>query len=162
MKLIINGEEAKIPSGSSSGGVTMDQVNSAIDTKLDAYEPQEVYSTEETRIGTWIDGKPLYRRVIESTTPATSGVMTNAITASVVDTLVSFRCSVKASDGSRAMSTWFYDVSHYFTAWVHPYGIYVVLADPSVQNRPCTTILEYTKTTDQAQTAAAQEVLIDG
>lgn len=24
---------------------------------------EEVYSTEETRIGTWIDGKPLYRRV---------------------------------------------------------------------------------------------------
>lgn len=30
---------------------------------------QEVYSTEETRIGTWIDGKPLYRKVILTTTP---------------------------------------------------------------------------------------------
>lgn len=26
----------------------------------------EVYSTEEIRIGTWIDGKPLYRRVVEN------------------------------------------------------------------------------------------------
>lgn len=25
---------------------------------------EEVYSTEETRIGTWIDGKPLYRKVV--------------------------------------------------------------------------------------------------
>ena len=25
----------------------------------------EVYSTEETRIGTWIDGKPLYRKVFQ-------------------------------------------------------------------------------------------------
>ena len=24
---------------------------------------EEIYSTEETRIGTWIDGKPLYRKV---------------------------------------------------------------------------------------------------
>ncbi len=28
----------------------------------------EVYSTEETRIGTWIDGKPLYRRVLVAET----------------------------------------------------------------------------------------------
>lgn len=27
----------------------------------------ETYSTDEIRIGTWIDGKPLYRKVIEST-----------------------------------------------------------------------------------------------
>lgn len=30
---------------------------------------EEVYSTEETKIGTWIDGKPLYRKVINSTAP---------------------------------------------------------------------------------------------
>lgn len=28
----------------------------------------EIYSTEETRIGTWIDGKPIYRRVIQGIT----------------------------------------------------------------------------------------------
>lgn len=28
---------------------------------------QDVYSTEEVRIGTWIDGRPLYRKVIEPT-----------------------------------------------------------------------------------------------
>lgn len=33
-------------------------------------EPLEVYSTEERRIGTWIDGKPLYRKVVESATPS--------------------------------------------------------------------------------------------
>lgn len=32
----------------------------------------EIYSTEEIKIGTWIDGKPLYRKVIESTTFTTS------------------------------------------------------------------------------------------
>lgn len=26
---------------------------------------EDVYSTEETRIGTWINGKPLYRKVVE-------------------------------------------------------------------------------------------------
>lgn len=27
--------------------------------------PNDVYSTEEVRIGTWVDGKPLYRKVLE-------------------------------------------------------------------------------------------------
>lgn len=30
---------------------------------------EEVYSTEETKIGTWIDGKPLYRKVLINTFP---------------------------------------------------------------------------------------------
>ena len=32
------------------------------------------YSTEETVIGTWIDGKPLYRKVLSSTTISDSNV----------------------------------------------------------------------------------------
>lgn len=52
MKIVINGESVEVngdavPQDSSGGG--------------------EVYSTEETRIGTWIDGKPLYRKCVEFT-----------------------------------------------------------------------------------------------
>lgn len=35
----------------------------------EALENTEIYSTDEVRIGTWIDGKPLYRKVISSTLP---------------------------------------------------------------------------------------------
>lgn len=55
--------------GGGSSGVTMDQVNTAIEEKLDAFDPMDIYSTEEVRIGTWIDGKPLYRVVMEATLP---------------------------------------------------------------------------------------------
>lgn len=34
----------------------------ALDTRVDALEDRQVYSTSEQVIGTWIDGKPLYRR----------------------------------------------------------------------------------------------------
>ena len=53
MKIIVNGEvvEAGGGGGSSAG---------------------EVYSTEETRIGTWIDGKPLYRKVFKQIVPITT------------------------------------------------------------------------------------------
>lgn len=33
----------------------------------------EVYSTEEIRIGTWIDGKPLYRKTLLTTSPVSTG-----------------------------------------------------------------------------------------
>lgn len=40
---------------------------------------QEIYSTEETRIGTWIDGKPLYRIAGVTTSPNTLNVMTSIL-----------------------------------------------------------------------------------
>lgn len=57
-----------------SGGVTMDQVNAAISAALAAYQPMEVYSTEEQRIGTWIDGRPLYRSAIGGTFQSTQHI----------------------------------------------------------------------------------------
>ena len=52
--------------------VWIDNVNKKIHTKTDnGYEEfyneenREVYSTSEQRIGTWIDGKPLYRQIFE-------------------------------------------------------------------------------------------------
>lgn len=62
MKIYSNGEMVEV-----SGGVTMDQVNAVIDQKLADYTSQEVYSTEEKRIGTWIDGNPLYQKTFTGT-----------------------------------------------------------------------------------------------
>lgn len=42
------------------------------------YAVEIPYSTTERRIGTWIDGKPLYRKVIQTTTPT---VTTNGTSA---------------------------------------------------------------------------------
>lgn len=39
--------------------------------ELEDYEP--TYSLEETKIGTWINGKPLYRKVVQYTLTATDG-----------------------------------------------------------------------------------------
>lgn len=36
-------------------------------------EVLDVYSTSEQIIGTWIDGRPVYRVTVETTTPSTSG-----------------------------------------------------------------------------------------
>lgn len=49
MKAYLNGEEYIFSGGGSS---------------------QEIYSTEETRVGTWIDGRPRYRRVVTHNLPS--------------------------------------------------------------------------------------------
>lgn len=41
-------------------------------------EGGEIYSMEETRIGTWIDGKPLYRKVVKSVVPSAPNQSTTA------------------------------------------------------------------------------------
>lgn len=164
MKVIIDGKEAKIPSGGSSSGVTMGQVNSAIDTKLDAYEPQEVYSTEEVRIGTWIDGKPLYRRVFNTTSPSvieTAAVVLGLDASLKIIDISGFLEGVYNND--RYMLNTYLDGTRYIRAsysnYNNQHGIWMVVGNDALKNRPVTLILEYTKTTDQAQTAATNTVL---
>lgn len=50
----------------------------------ESYPAENVYSTEEIRIGTWIDGKPLYRKTIVSDYPA----ITTLTIAENVDVLI--------------------------------------------------------------------------
>lgn len=151
MKLIINGKEAKIPSGGSSSSVTMDQVNSAIDTKLDAYEPQEVYSTEETRIGTWVDGKPLYRKVFtfsytasasaKTLTSAINGIMVVMINAWLRYTGSNTIEQMAVIDSKSVAHRIYYNPSA---------GIQILSNQPDWNGSEITVILEYTKTTDTA------------
>lgn len=53
MKIISNGVEVEIPSGSGTS--------------------EEIYSTEETVIGSWIDGRPLYQKTVQFTSPNNTG-----------------------------------------------------------------------------------------
>lgn len=52
----------------------------------------EVYSTEETRIGTWIDGRPLYRQCIEQKWNLSNGINTfNINVSNDIDLLIGIR-----------------------------------------------------------------------
>lgn len=155
-------------SGGGGSGVTMDQVNQAIDSKLDAYTPQEVYSTEEQMIGTWIDGKPLYRKVfndlvIPSNVSVTASVEIASYSANV-DT-VSDIYGVCTSSTKQVTKVPYY-ISATSVLWVgynlptHSTSNSVrIQASKQYAGASITIVLEYTKTTDQAQTAAANTVL---
>lgn len=113
----------------------------------------ESYSTEEQVIGTWIDGKPLYRRVINSTTPnvETDGIPVNKcmyITEYNVETMVTLQGIANIS-GVFAYSgqTW-NDYSFYLNYVSNEKFIGVSLNRITWANQPLIVILEYTKTTD--------------
>ena len=51
---------------------------------LDEYlNNRDIYSTDEQIVGTWVDGKPIYRKVIDTTTPSSTNV--ESVVASLTD-----------------------------------------------------------------------------
>ena len=120
---------------------------------------EEIYSTEEVRIGTWIDGKPLYRRVV-------TGVVTTLNTdldvgdpipdietvASVVGTFTNgggywYPHQTFVNDSS--------SITAFISAKVSQGRIQVRTSFSLLVNQKCYITVEYTKTTD---TAPTQEV----
>lgn len=62
-------------------------------------ENKHTYSTEETKVGTWIDGKPIYRKVIEYSTQPASGSNTFYHGISNVDKFIDIETKIYRKDG---------------------------------------------------------------
>ena len=138
-------------------GITMDEVGTAIDTKLDAYEPQEVYSTEETRIGTWIDGKPLYRRIVEFNTPSTANPSSSASVYTFQATMTPKKLAtfVYPADNGIYPISFLASINEYIMCFIQNSILYIRVSSSLYVNKRACSIVEYTKTTDQAPTAVA-------
>lgn len=106
------------------------------------------YSLDEKRIGTWVDGKPLYRKVI-------SGITANGRNVSVkelnIDTLCAMQFVCQDSSDSDG------DVIKIISPYNSPndnFSVYIslsklsMIATGTLLNQPYIGILEYTKTTD--------------
>ena len=117
--------------------------------------PQEaagdVYSTKETRVGTWIDGKPLYRRVFQSTTPSTTEDQVLALNADYQVKKISGYLTVASQNISvtPASGPWSAIYVKYNSLWFFT-------SAASYQGIPILCIVEYTKATDQATIGAAE------
>ena len=110
-------------------------------------DKKQTYSTDEIVIGTWIDGKPVYRKVVIGKTPTLSENWTNALTFSNIDKIVKFNCLLNETSTSFAPIPK-YDGSLY---WI---DVSIVnqklrfLGSDSYSNKDYILIIEYTKTTD--------------
>ncbi len=120
-------------------------------------ENAQVYSQEETVIGTWIDGKPLYRKTISFNMPSQAGsayqicdlTYLNIENVSFLNGICNF-----SSNSFTIMSSYAAPTTYAYI-YVSDNFLQVNFAGTSFLSRPCTATLEYTKTTDAATVAVA-------
>lgn len=113
-----------------------------------AKKSEEVYSTEEQRIGTWIDGKPLYR-IIKECDVSAKETQSNDISSIPYDTIFinlgkSFNRWV---DNSSASIVWNTSDNDKGNVWIN-YEKKLNILNSSNAARHYWITLEYTKTTD--------------
>ena len=115
---------------------------------------EEIYSTEETRIGTWIDGKPLYRMYLEGTLPTDTAVH-YIITYPEECDVKMYQNYFERNDGFSTGTFCSPNASYNSQSWIdknkHQLGVQVGTAYLSViGGKKCWLIIECTKTTDEA------------
>lgn len=116
------------------------------------------YSTNEIRVGTWIDGKPIYRKVIETTAPncTTGGTFAhkNVDIGTKIDMLVDIKGSANNGNGWQTIFPIMSTVStQYFSCGVSNANtgnttLNMSNSHTSWSNKQVKIVLEYTKTTD--------------
>lgn len=121
----------------------------------------DVYSTTEQKIGTWIDGKPLYRKTFDITTPSTAN--TNTVIQNTFVQNLDKVIDIRGIIHSTVYNTYAQDYIYYgylinynystnFNSTVYydnggSGGIRFKVSSDMVDT-PATVIIEYTKTTD--------------
>lgn len=118
---------------------------------------EEIYSTEETRIGTWIDGKPLYRRIVDAVLPnsATNNQWTTLVNLGVLGELVNFRASIITADKNTVINSPAFEGTNRYIdiSFSNTIGLcfYQYNFIDKMKGRGVHAIVEYTKTTDSPE-----------
>lgn len=119
------------------------------------YAKTNTYSTDETIVGRWIDGKPVYRKVVESTTPSTVNSETFIDTnISNIDQMISIDGIMQTAAGNFTPIGMFSTTKRiyiYYSSEKNKIDIRIIDSEKSSNwcNLPVYFILEYTKTTDK-------------
>ena len=109
-----------------------------------------VYSTEETVVGTWIDGKPIYRRTFITTLIAGNLILTSDKNGG--ELVSAYGYMLNTSDGGRNSIPFGSSASNFCVTKILD-GNLAVMAGSGYAGRSCTATFEYTKTTDTATVA---------
>lgn len=152
-----------VPTGGTTGQVLAKKSNTDYDTQwvdqTGGSSAGDVYSTEETKIGTWIDGKPLYRKVFVVTIPSLSDNNWVALVGTTIDELDTV-CYINLVDIVDQSYFSFPYVDRVYFAQVRYFkkklsyttgaGICFNGNIPDLVGNTGIVVLKYTKTTDQA------------
>lgn len=138
---VIIGDPEDSESGGSSGGTA-----------------QEVYSTEERRVGVWLDGKPIYRRTFLGKTPSTgdNAVQTISFDGANIGYIVTFDGKIHTYN-DYALELNYCNGSNPAAAscytQVGTSGVYMTMMQEATRNQSFHITIDYTKTTDPEVTA---------
>ncbi len=111
---------------------------------------EDIYSTEEQVIGTWIDGKPLYRKTLSLTAPSTtsSTKIANFDKTFIIKNYYG-NALIAASNQLLPINFYFTNEYNIATYVVNNSGeIYMKIGSAAYENQQVTLTIEYTKTTD--------------
>lgn len=122
---------------------------------------EEVYSTEERRIGTWIDGKPLYRKTYKTYSPFSKGSWYKiSDVPNDMDLLIDLKGGMFIGGSTTLPNAriqlpipYLESSAAYITIQVRIDGVYMIVAHPgdALCNRSVVFSIEYTKTTDEPE-----------
>ncbi len=107
----------------------------------------ETYSTEEQVIGTWVDGKKIYRKCLIANQTVSSGQKLTTIDLSYDKIIDIYGCCVNGTDSFRIPTT--VENSWRYVAYINKNGTTINLS--TVFSSTCSNVyifVEYTKTTD--------------
>jgi hypothetical protein len=115
----------------------------------EAEHNKEIYSENEIRIGTWIDGKPLYRKVIIGTIGSSLGNYETNIYNLHIDERGKFEAYIYDSNNSKHLIGYYNGTTYIRAYYVKDRaGISIGGNMGNFSNQKYELILEYTKTTD--------------
>lgn len=148
---------------SDTGNVSFAEMEFYVGTNsLVSSPPLDIYSTEETRIGTWIDGKPLYRICVYKKAPiAFAGTMFLRTFDEQFDIVSMYGCMYATSGHALPLTSGYFYTGPSSSAMVtvlynRPYKRLEIHTNGGdlKENGYVTVILEYTKPTDQPEVRA--------
>lgn len=108
----------------------------------------EIYSTEETRIGTWIDGKPIYRMAFTGTTINGENKLLDN-----VDSLIDIKGFIALNDtygNGKMFPCWSMSATDQINILISTNNSLILRAGSYEANKSFQVAIEYTKTTDTA------------
>ena len=111
---------------------------------------EEVYSTSEVKTNkVWIDGKPIYRRVINSTCPSNSSTWTTISSNLNADEILSYTGYIEFSTSEHKLLANGTSQLTYFQLNKNSNELQIVTKDDGFFGKPIKVIIEYTKTTSE-------------
>ena len=109
---------------------------------------EEVYSTSEVKTNkVWIDGKPIYRRVINSTCPSNSSTWTTISSNLNADEILSYTGYIEFSTSEHKLLANGTSQLTYFQLNKNSNELQIVTKDDGFFGKPIKVIIEYKKTT---------------